>query len=142
CPGKSLLCSFFMAARLWPRPVIGLLLDALFNEYSSMLVAAVDAECTRRGCDLLCFAGGLLHSLAGYERQRNRCFELASAESVDGLIVLNLSTAESVLAELLAGYQGLPICTIAVGVLGYPLIQTDNAASMRSAIDHLISTHG
>ncbi|HEY4158462.1 MAG TPA: SpoIIE family protein phosphatase [Polyangiaceae bacterium] len=124
------------------RPRLGLLLDALFNEYSSMLVAAFDAECARRNCDLICFAGGLLHSLAGYERQRNRCFELASRESVDGLIVLNLSSAATVLAQLLEGYRGLPICTVAVGVPGYPLVQADNAAGMRSAIAHLISTHG
>jgi len=55
------------------------LLDALYNEYASMVVGAFDAECARRGLDLLCFAGGSLHSPAGYERQRNRCFDLAGS---------------------------------------------------------------
>src|SRR5438046_2850376 len=56
-----------------PRPIVGLLLDALYNEYASMVVGAFDAECARRGLDLICFAGGSLQAAAGYEKQRNRC---------------------------------------------------------------------
>ena len=123
------------------RPAIGLLFDALYNEYASMVVAAFDAECARQGYDLLCFAGGSLHSLAGYEIQRNRCFELARAEALDGLVVLSLSTAASVMKDFLDGIRGLPICSIGIEVPGYALVQADNAAGMRDAVLHLITVH-
>jgi hypothetical protein len=55
-----------------PRPTVGLLLDALYNEYASMVVGAFDAECTRRDLDLMCFAGGSLESPAGYERKKKQ----------------------------------------------------------------------
>jgi len=57
-----------------------------------MVVGAFDAECGRRGLDLICFAGGSLHALVGYERQRNRCFDLAGRDALDGLVALNLNT--------------------------------------------------
>src|SRR3954467_10962090 len=97
---------------LRPRPVVGLLLDALYNEYASMVVGAFDAECARRGLDLICFAGGSLHSPAGYERQRNRCFDLAGEEALDGLVVLSLSTTASVMKEFLDSFQELAICSV------------------------------
>jgi DNA-binding LacI/PurR family transcriptional regulator/serine phosphatase RsbU (regulator of sigma subunit) len=124
------------------RPAVGLLLDALYNEYASMVVAAFDGECARRGHDLLCFAGGSLHSLAGYERQRNRIFELASAHSLDGLIVLSLSSTASMMKDFLASYQPLPICTVGIEVEGQAYVQADNAAGMREAVLHLITMHG
>jgi len=125
-----------------PRPVVGLLLDALYNEYASMVVGAFDAECERRGFDLICFAGGSLHSLAGYERQRNRCFDLAGPEALDGLVVLSLSTTASVMKEFLDSFQELAICTVGIEVPGYSLVQADNAAGMRDAVLHLITVHG
>ena len=123
------------------RPAVGLLLDALYNEFASMLVAAFDAECTRRGFDLLCFAGGSLHSLAGYESQRNRCFDLATSQALDGLVTLSLSMTPSVMKDFLDSIPDLPICTVGIEVPGYTFVQADNAAGMRDAMLHLITIH-
>ncbi|HEX3776961.1 MAG TPA: SpoIIE family protein phosphatase [Polyangiaceae bacterium] len=120
---------------------MGLLLDALYNEYASMVVAAFDGECARRGYDLICFAGGSLYSLAGHERERNRCFELASAQALDGLIVLSLSTTASVMKEFLDSYRGLPICSVGIELPGHACVQADNEAGMRDAVLHLITLH-
>ncbi|HKO52886.1 MAG TPA: SpoIIE family protein phosphatase [Polyangiaceae bacterium] len=124
-----------------PRPVVGLLLDALYNEYASMVVGAFDAECSRRGLDLICFAGGSLQSQAGYEKQRNRCFELASSDALDGLVALNLNTTASVMKDFLDSFRGLPICSVGIEVPGYSVVQADNAAGMRDAVLHLITVH-
>jgi len=124
-----------------PRPVVGLFLDALYNEYASMVVGAFDAECTRCGFDLICFAGGSLHSMAGYERQRNRCFDLASHEALDGLVVLSLSSTGSVMKEFLDSFRELAICSVGIEVPGYSLVQADNLAGMRDAVLHLIMLH-
>jgi phosphoserine phosphatase RsbU/P len=120
---------------------VGLLLDALYNEYASMVVAAFDGECARRGYDLLCFTGGSLHSLAGYELQRNRCFELCSQQSLDGLIVLSLSSTPSVMKEFLDSYRPIPICSVGIEVPGHSYVQADNASGMRDAVLHLITVH-
>ncbi len=117
------------------------MLDALYNEYASMVVGAFDAECARRGYDLVCFAGGSLHSLAGYEIQRNRCFELATSDALDGLVVLSLSTTASVMKDFLDSFSDLPICSVGIEVPGYSLVQADNAAGMRDAVLHLITIH-
>src|SRR4051812_31155836 len=106
-----------------------------------MVVAAFDAECERRGFDLWCFAGGSLHSLAGYESQRNRCFELATSRALDGLVVLSLNTTPSVMKEFLDSFPELPICTLGIEVPGYALVQTDNAGGVRDAVLHLITVH-
>jgi phosphoserine phosphatase RsbU/P len=118
-----------------------LLLDALYNEYASMVVGAFDAECARRGLDLLCFAGGSLHSAAGYERQRNRCFELAGSDALDGLVALNLNTTAPLMKEFLDSFRGLPICSVGIEVPGYSVVQADNAAGIRDAVLHLITVH-
>jgi len=117
------------------------LLDALYNEYASMVVGAFDAECARRGLDLMCFAGGSLHSPAGYERQRNRCFELAGNAALDGLVALNLNTTAPLMKEFLDSFKGLPICSVGIEVPGYSVVQADNAAGMRDAVLHLITVH-
>ena len=106
-----------------------------------MVVAAFDGACAARDYDLLCFAGGSLHSLAGYELQRNRCFELASARALDGVVVLSLSTTASVMKDFLDSYRGLPICSVGIEVPGYAFVQADNASGMRDAVLHLITVH-
>ena len=118
-----------------------MLLDALYNEYASMVVGAFDAECARRGLDLICLAGGSLQSSAGYERQRNPCFELASTVALDGLVALNLNTTAPVMKDFLDSFHGLPICSVGIEVPGYSVVQADNAAGMRDAVLHLITVH-
>ncbi|MEO6600660.1 MAG: SpoIIE family protein phosphatase [Polyangiaceae bacterium] len=130
-----------MPKTLRSRPAVGLLLDALYNEFASMLVAAFDAECTRRGFDLFCFAGGFLHTLSGYESQRNRCYELVTSQALDGLVTLSLSMSPSVMKDFLDCIQDLPICTVGIEVPGYTFVQADNAAGMRDAMVHLITVH-
>lgn len=124
-----------------PRPTVGLLLDALYNEYASMVVGAFDAECARRGLDLICFAGGSLQAAAGYERQRNRCFDLASPAAIDGLVALNLNATASVMKEFLDSFRGMPVCSVGIEVPGYSVVQADNASGMRDAVLHLITVH-
>ena len=106
-----------------------------------MVVGAFDAECARRGLDLICFAGGSLQAAAGYERQRNRCFDLAGPESVDGLVALNLNTTAPVMKDFLDSFHGLPVCSVGIEVPGYSVVQADNASGMRDAVLHLITVH-
>ena len=89
----------------------GVLLDALYNEYASMLVTAFDFEARQRDVDLYCFAGGALHSLAGHEMSRNRCYDLVSARALDAMVVLSLSASAEVIESFLGGFPDKPQVT-------------------------------
>jgi phosphoserine phosphatase RsbU/P len=125
-----------------PRRRFGVLLDALYNEYASMLVTAFELEARERDVDLFCFAGGALHSLAGHELSRNRCYELVSEHALDAIVVLSLSASSEMLESFLARYPRLPIVTVGHEVAGVPVVVADNASGMRDAVMHLISGHG
>jgi DNA-binding LacI/PurR family transcriptional regulator/serine phosphatase RsbU (regulator of sigma subunit) len=125
-----------------PRRRVGVLLDALYNEYASMLVTAFEIEARERDLDLYCFAGGALHSLAGHEKSRNRCYDLVSSQALDAIVVLSLSASSEVIEAFLARYPGLPTVTVGHLVPGVPVVLADNAAGMRDAVVHLISAHG
>ena len=121
---------------------MGVLLDALYNEYASLLVTAFELESRERDIDLYCFAGGALHSLAGHERSRNRCYDLVSARALDAIVVLSLSASSEIVESFLTRYPGLPTVTIGHLVPGVPVVMADNASGMRDAVVHLISAHG
>jgi len=121
---------------------VGVLLDALYNEYASMLVTAFELESRERDLDLYCFAGGALHSLAGHEKSRNRCYDLVSEHALDAIVVLSLSASSEIIESFLARYPGLPTVTVGHFVPGVPVVVADNAAGMRDAVVHLISAHG
>lgn len=125
-----------------PRRRFGVLLDALYNEYANMLVTAFELEARDRDIDLFCFAGGALHSLAGHEMSRNRCYELVSEQALDAVVVLSLSASSEMLESFLARYPKLPIVTVGHEVPGVPVVVADNASGMREAVVHLISAHG
>jgi DNA-binding LacI/PurR family transcriptional regulator/serine phosphatase RsbU (regulator of sigma subunit) len=121
---------------------VGVLLDALYNEYAGMLVTAFELESRERDIDLFGFAGGPLHSLAGHEKSRNRCYDLVSGRALDAIVVLSLNPSTEVIESFLARYPGLPKVTVGHCVPGVPLVVADNASGMRDAVVHLISAHG
>ncbi len=123
------------------RPRIGLLLDALYNEYSNQLVSAFEVEALRHDVDLICFTGGILEDV-GHERMRNLAFEIASEASVDGIVCLSLSCPVERQALFLERFAPLPIVTIAVDVPNAIFVGVDNASGLKEAIRHLYHVHG
>ncbi len=124
------------------RRRIGVLLDALYNEYASMVVTAFEHEARVRDLDLYCFAGGALHSLAGHELSRNRCYDLVTDQALDAIVVLSLSASVEVIESFWARFPTLPKVTLGHVATGVPVVVADNLAGMREAVVHLISAHG
>jgi DNA-binding LacI/PurR family transcriptional regulator/serine phosphatase RsbU (regulator of sigma subunit) len=118
------------------------LVDALYHEYTSMLVTAFEREARERNIDLFCFAGGALHSLAGHELSRNRCYDLVSARALDGMVALSLTASAEAIEAFLARFPDMPKVTVGHMAAGTPAVTTDNAGGMRDAVVHLIGTHG
>ena len=131
-----------LAAPPRARRRIGVLLDALSNDYASVLVTAFELEARQRELDLYCFAGGALYSLAGHEMSRNRCYELVSARALDAMVLLSLNASSEVIEAFVARFPDLPAVTVGHLVPGVPVVMADNAGGMRDAVVHLINAHG
>ncbi|HEV8248102.1 MAG TPA: substrate-binding domain-containing protein, partial [Polyangiaceae bacterium] len=123
------------------RPRIGLLVDALYNEYSEQLLSAFEVESARHQVDLICFAGGILQDL-GHERMRNIAFELVTPAAVDAVACLSLSCPVEVQASFLAGLAPMPVCGIAVDTPGNLSVGVDSASGTKEALRHLYHVHG
>jgi DNA-binding LacI/PurR family transcriptional regulator len=118
----------------------------LEDGYQSAVANGVLAGAHAAAATVVCFAGGAPGSSHQGAPQRNHVFELASAQTLDGLIVLSGSIANHLgadgLASFLARYSALPRVSIALELPGIPSVLVDNESGMRSVVDHLIRVHG
>jgi DNA-binding LacI/PurR family transcriptional regulator len=126
-------------------PTVGLLVDCIEDGYQwPILRGAVDAA-RDAGAHLLCFAGGALGAPAGQGGERNMVFELATPESVDALVVfagaIGNRAAPDQLLKHFAGRRMVPACSVAIELPGMSSVCIDNAAGMRSLVEHLIHVH-
>ena len=123
---------------------IGLLVESLSDRFWHELVLSVAAAARRRGVHLYVFIGGTLDAPELAARQANRCYQLASPECVDGLLVAPLGSAAGPerLAQYFERYRPLPMCAITALFDRLPSVCTDNVRSMKSAVSHLIDSHG
>src|SRR5262249_11685685 len=105
--------------------------------YQSEVLDGLVAAARDRDVNLTVFAGGLLGGPAGEGTYRNFVFELCTARSVDGVVVM-------------AGAIGNHLGTLAVGALaprpvalpGVPSVLLDEGPGMRQALEHLVVRHG
>jgi signal transduction histidine kinase/DNA-binding LacI/PurR family transcriptional regulator/AraC-like DNA-binding protein/DNA-binding response OmpR family regulator len=128
------------------RPTIGVLIDTLISGYQFAVWQGVADLARRRDVNLLCFVGGMLHSANYFEAQRNTLYDLATAESVDGLVIVTGTIGNEVgveeLRDFCERYRPLPLVSIAVALGGIPSILLDNYHGMYDAATHLVKVHG
>jgi DNA-binding LacI/PurR family transcriptional regulator/signal transduction histidine kinase len=129
------------------RPwTLALLVDWLEDEYQNEVVSGVADAAREIGVNLICFAGGVLRSPHRFAAQRNVVYDLAGAESVDGLMLMSGTLGNHIgpaeLARYCERYRPLPMCSIAVPLPGIPSVLVDNATGMRDLIVHLVEVHG
>jgi sigma-B regulation protein RsbU (phosphoserine phosphatase) len=127
---------------------IGVLIDILDEEYQNQLFTGAAAAARRHGARVVGFVGG---ALDGPERlrfgmYRNFVYDLATAESVDALLISSGTLVNVIGAERLATwcrrFEPLPMCTLSVPLPGIPCISSDNAAGMRAALSALLLQGG
>jgi sigma-B regulation protein RsbU (phosphoserine phosphatase) len=126
-------------------PSLGLLVDWLEDRYQSAIVAGARSAAGSFGANLLVFAGGILGATARSTPQRNRVFELANPDNLDGLMVLGgvgNHLGAAALARYCERYRPLPMCSIAMALEGMPSVLVDNDSGMEDAISHLVRVHG
>jgi phosphoserine phosphatase RsbU/P len=128
------------------RPRVAVLLDALRGTYQSTVVAGLADAAVRRDVDLLVFAGGVLGAPGSERAQRNFVFDLATAPTVDGVVLLGGALGNALgpaaVAALCARLEPLPLVSLALGPADVPTLTVDEEPGMREAIAHLLTRHG
>jgi diguanylate cyclase (GGDEF)-like protein len=126
------------------RRTIGFLVDSIDESYQSAVFGGVVEVARSTGVNVLCFCGG---ALSDENAARNSVFDWATAENVDGIVVMsgavgNVAGHEATVRFCEAIGARLPIVSIADAIDGVPSVLVDNATGMREAIAHLVRDHG
>ena len=129
---------------------IGFLMENLETSaaYTSIIASGIAAAAERHDVNLLVIPGEHLSHPPGRDQflaQRKLLFDLASTESMDGLIILgalgNFGPPEE-LADFHKHYHPLPTVSLGTPIQGVTSIIVDNESGLRNAISHLIEEHG
>ena len=129
------------------HPTIGHLVAGIDNAYATAILAGLVDGAREREANLISFVGGhLRHSpYDQFLHQRNAAYGLATAGSVDGLIINstlgNFVTTEE-LGDFLTHYRPLPTISIGETIPDAVSVLVDNDKGMRQMIVHLIEKHG
>jgi PAS domain S-box-containing protein len=129
------------------HPTVGYLVAGTTNAYQAAVLAGLIEGARERGANLISFAGGQLHRAPNdpFAHLRNAVYDLATANSVDGLVINstlgNYATVEE-LGDFCAHYRPLPTVCIGEAIPGAVSILVDNDKGMRQVIAHLIERHG
>jgi len=109
------------------RPTIGFLVENVWSHvsmYTAVLWAGVSDAAREREANLICFAGGWL-GVSPYDEfnaQRNVLYDLATSDSVDGLVIssgaLGLFVSPQELQAFCDRYRPLPMVSIALALKG------------------------
>ncbi|MBN1120744.1 MAG: substrate-binding domain-containing protein [Anaerolineae bacterium] len=127
------------------RITIGVLTDWLGDEHPSLLLKGIISEARANDVNILCFVGQQPNHPERYASNANFIYDLPSAKSVDGLIVMSNRLSrfdpESV-EQLCEKHQSLPIVSLGQRVEGVSSINVANEAGTCDAVSHLILRHG
>jgi DNA-binding LacI/PurR family transcriptional regulator/signal transduction histidine kinase len=124
------------------RPVIGFLVDSLFEGYQEGIWRGVLAAAESFDANLLCF----VTPFVGRGRAGRTLCDLIDRRNIDGLISLSGVLLRGATDQELAAYyrrlSPLPVVPIGLPHCGLPSVQIDNGAGMAELISHLIEIHG
>jgi PAS domain S-box-containing protein len=130
------------------RPTIGLLIPDVATRWGQLMWQGVEDASRARDVNLICFPGRGLSDTVGYNVQANVLYDMADAETLDGLVVeggLGRYIGRENLEAFLQRYRPLPMIVMTSvsqkDFVSIPRLLTDDYQSMREAIVHLVETH-
>jgi DNA-binding LacI/PurR family transcriptional regulator len=98
------------------------------------------------GVNLVCFSGSTLYDPRWPNVQANVVYDLAGAQSLDGLVLWGAQLACHTTVEELKlfyeRYHPLPIVNIGLELEGFSSLLVDNRQGMYDVVTHLIEVHG
>lgn len=124
------------------RPVIGLLLNSLFDGYEVTAWKGMVRAAEELDVDLLCFLGGTLEDGS----RRTSLAEQAAPGCVDALVVLSAAlgflTGPAAVAALVSRLAPLPVVSVSEPLPGFTNVLADNEAGVAQLVEHLVVQHG
>lgn len=127
------------------RPTIGLFINQIEGRGISPIWNGVADVAEEYNYNLIIFPGKSLQSPFEDEYQFNVIYDIASVDSLKGLIVSSGALASYVgsdeFARFLKPFNTIPMVSISMGLEGIPGVVADNLSGMRQTIEHLIVKH-
>jgi len=128
------------------RTTIGLFLDDFYGEYGSRVWAGASRMAKELGTMLISYTDNTVNEPTSAVGGGNRLFSLAHPETLDALIVLPPSIADSASKQsfslFLDTYSSLPTIRLGTDEAGMLRVVIDNRNGMRELVDHLVERHG
>jgi signal transduction histidine kinase/DNA-binding LacI/PurR family transcriptional regulator len=111
--------------------------------YAEQWLGAVDAA-RAQGCDLICFSGRRLDE-PGDRTRANVVYDLATPDTLDGLVVWTTALGSLVGPEVMARFgkrfEGLPTVSVEEPLGDAPVVLMGNRSGMYAAVRHLVDVH-
>lgn len=127
------------------KKVIGVLVPLIDRYYQVDLWRAISKEAHRRGYDVIYLSGSVLDAPNSNEKENNAIYSLAHSSILDGLILLSGTLANYVnqdrFKEFVHQFNKVPMVHISIEMEGCHSVVTNNYASMKKMIDHIIKEH-
>jgi signal transduction histidine kinase/DNA-binding LacI/PurR family transcriptional regulator len=127
-----------------PRPVIGVFQRDPVGMYAEQWLGGVDAAYAH-GCDLISFLGHALEE-PGFQGQANAIYDLATGETLDGLVVwttaLGFHLSPERMTRFCRRFGPLPMVTVEQPADDAPVVLMGERQGMDEAVRHLIEVHG
>ncbi|MBN1581420.1 MAG: substrate-binding domain-containing protein, partial [Anaerolineae bacterium] len=124
------------------RPTIGLFTTNLGYGQVSQVWSGINDAVRALGVNLFCFPAGELSQQRQDGNQRAILSELASAETIDGLITFHWWPGRDEFERFYEPYRPLPVINVMRLYEGYPGVAIGNEQDMRVVMRHLIDVHG
>jgi signal transduction histidine kinase/DNA-binding LacI/PurR family transcriptional regulator/AraC-like DNA-binding protein len=112
---------------------------------NATLWRGVAEAAARHGANLVCFPGNPVGSPAGFEARANAIFDLATGETLDGLILWTAVLAHHVTRDefrrFTMRFAPLPVVNVGFPLDGIPGVVMDNYGGMLALAEHLVRDH-
>lgn len=121
------------------------MLDWVGDPYQIGILAGIVDAASKAGANLLCFVGGSLPTHPA-SSARHRIFDLATPNTVDGLVVLSATLMHDVGRSGVESYckarlSGVPHCSIGVALDGVPSVVCNGERGISDVVAHLVKEH-
>src|SRR5688572_25706112 len=120
---------------------VALLMRGASYAYQDEIIGGAHQECSARGADLYCLAGGNVTTAD----PRNFIYALPGPGDVDGAVIvkgtMGARDGDAVVGALMRRLRGIPTCVIGPSESGVRSIAIDNASGVRGLTRHLIEKH-
>jgi DNA-binding LacI/PurR family transcriptional regulator len=122
---------------------VGIVTTWIESIYWTTLIGGVVDVLRDAGAHALCFTLGYPGSAGAAPADDTHPFyELCTAESVNGLVLLSPASFPQGSERFCARRRGLPMVSVGQRVVGVPSVWMHNAAGIRKMVDHLVDNCG